>query len=276
LLCKRHVFASSFLLGIATLSKIYPIVLFPYWVLLAFRKRSNKNREITLTFLGYISGILVLALAHVTILGGSLREIWTGLHHHADKPLDFFSPLGTFTSLAYYLSHNIPPPIRYHLWVAGITDEALFLPKVCFLYFWVLPLTALYVLLTRLISVDDEVDALIIVTVLSVFLVSSSQVLPQYFYWMALFFPLLKCERKFCFFRRWSVGLMAFILGLTQILYPLNYNELIQGFFEKGENAYLFWILVVRSLTFVILSMLLVRWLFVARSNISQPIEGNC
>lgn len=249
---------SGFFLGLATMTKLFPAVLLPYFLLVFWLQKRNFKLIIAfltsfvfatlLTFFLYAgvtqqNGMTILkdmntvfsVSVHMESVVGSILTVITAFTNPGPHGVDFTNALWVLDPL-YFFGHA-----RIFKFISPLMMATV--------YLWVIYKQK------RGPSFQIK-DCLLIILAL---VVASQIFSPQYVLWPAFLFLLL--SDKDLGTRFWKINLFLLLAGLvgTQLIYPLNYGELID-FFNQGINTHLFIILALRNLMLVILTL---RLLFV-------------
>lgn len=227
---------SAIFLGLGTMTKLFPVLLLPYFLILSYRQKGLKGS------LKY-AGIFGLSTAFVAWLyffftQTGINEFSASLGFHKDKPLGLESPLGALNQLVYYLQNGTGAPIvaRHNTW--GVDDAYLLLPMPILVYLWVIPVSFWYLRLW--FSKTKQAQFLFVIGFLTAFFVFSKLFTPQYWLWILFLLPFLDFRKKAVIAMTIFAGLAAV---LTQIIYPLNYFDFLYFFYNQNkEYEYLFWI----------------------------------
>ena len=128
---------SAFSLGLATAMKVYPIIFFPYFLLVLWHQDRLQRLFI---FLANFLLALIVPIAIFSLLGGNLKQILTSLEFHALKPVSIESLPGSLFTVTSIIFKHRPPALLggYGIW--GITTPLITaLGLKFFNSFWILP-----------------------------------------------------------------------------------------------------------------------------------------
>lgn len=247
---QKHFVQSGICLGLATVIKLFPLVLVPYFLLLLrFRKPSHIFAWL-FSFLLTIIGVFVCYLwgtsqnwyptllklnvsynvsVHIESVVATVLTLVTAVTNPGPHGVLFQNDFWTLSPL-YFLGH------------ARIFK--LFSPLV-------LGLIYLWVVVTHKQEKRFDVSAALLLTLSLI--VSSQLFSPQYVLWPALLFSLLDPSDLQTKFWRSNLVIMTIILICTQLVYPLNYGGLI-NFYSLGTDVPIFLILVLRNFALIILT----------------------
>ena len=236
----------GFFISIAIFTKIFPIILVPYFLILIVRNR-NRIENLTKTILGILTGSLFTLMVYVILLNVPLLKILQDLKIHAIKPVHAESLYATILTIYNYFFTNIKNSGFGRDGIFGINDSYIYLPLWFYNYFWIIPIFIAY-LIFLFKNKNLKFNPIIPFFILVDFIVFSKILTAQYILWFTLFLPLLNIEK----IRSNNTLKIIIVLNLTgllitQYIYPLNYNVLLYNFFTQGNDTYIFWILVIRN-----------------------------
>lgn len=237
---KGDLIGSGVFLALGTLTKLYPLLLLPYILILTFYKSGLKK-------IGYYLGVFLLTLCsgilfYFLITQTSIKELRFSLDFHKDKPLGLESMLGGFTHFVNYLQTGNAAPIiaRHNTW--GVDDANLLLPMPILTYLWIIPVIIFY--LWVFFSKQKRASFLFVIAFLTCFFVFSKLFTPQYWLWVLFLLPFIKFHKSV---RVWSLVIFATLAsGIIQFIYPLHYFDFVAYFYYQNKYfEYLFWIYLV-------------------------------
>jgi hypothetical protein len=257
---KHDYLSSSMLLAVGTMTKLYPVLLLPYFLILAFKQKGIKTALTYLaTFLLTVAGVTLL---YFIISQTSLTELVFSLDFHKDKPVGLESPLAALHHLYYYLQTGLGTSIvaRHNTW--GVDDAYLLLPMPVLTYLWLIPVVGMYLWL--LFSKTKQVSFLFIITFLSSFFIFSKLFTPQYWLWVLFLLPFLNVHKSKLL---WAIVFSSSIAtAITQFIYPLHYFDFLGFFYSQDKNfEYLFWIYLVEIGCMFITAILALKLCFEER-----------
>jgi len=250
--------ASWALLALGTLTKIYPIVIAPIFLLIYFKNRQLKQiRDGAVTFLV----VCVITILPFVILGsGSILNL---VSYHTQRGVQIES---TYSALVLTLAKlgftTVSAAFSYgSLNIVSPTATVL---ATLSTYILVVSLLIVYWFIYRQVkpgkSQFTRLGAYALLTI-AITMATSKILSPQYFVWLIPIFPLI-CGR-------WRTPILAIFIvigGLTYDIFPLHYAELQS--FQATAVA----ILVVRDILLVLLAVLAVVSL--KRMNASNEPSG--
>jgi hypothetical protein len=244
--------AYSFL-GVATLTKIYPIIFAPYFFITELKgKKPIKN--VFMFCLFYALGALAVILVFNVVLKADFLKVFSDLKIHSLKPIHTESVYTSFLTFYHKVATGNYPQAVGEWGIRGLKEPFIILPKAFYNYFWVIAITTFYIalLFKKVKNIDTPK---VLMTVILLFLVTSKILAAQYLLWFALFFPLIKLPKNTNEQNSWQVDLFLILaaLFLSQIVYPLKYTEFVDGFFINGTHQWLFYTIFIRNIILVIL-----------------------
>jgi hypothetical protein len=237
---QKHDFTgSAMMLAVGTMTKLYPVLLLPYFMILAFKQRGIQSALVYLgTFIITAAGV---TLFYFFITQTSLNELVFSLDFHKDKPVGLESPMGAIHHLINYTNTGIGAPIvaRHNTW--GVDDAYLLLPMPVLTYLWLIPVVLMYIWL--LFSKTKQLSFLFVVTFLTSFFLFSKLFTPQYWLWVLFLLPFFYHQSK----KYWALVISACLAtAITQFIYPLHYFDFLGYFYSRNMDfEYLFWIYLV-------------------------------
>lgn len=222
---------AGFWLGLATGMKVFPIIFLPY-LLLLLRRRA--------LFLIYFAEALILPVLAFLVLGGNWGQVIDALNFHNLKLISIESLPGSIITGWSLLTRGGPPAL-----LAGHGIWAVPGPAALFNRLWLVPLGLVYYLIWK--NRPRQFDWNVPLALTLVFLVFSKNLNPQYLWWFMVFLPLVKISRAV-----WLVALAAALLN--QLVYPLFYTKLIEGFYQHNGSYWVYALLLLRNLGIVYLT----------------------
>lgn len=225
---------TGFFLGVATMIKVYPVLLVPIWMILtapehfkSLKSWENLKPPISVA-LGWVMGMLFVLLSYCALFQVAPSAVLDQVLVHAHKPIHVESIPGSFMiAKTIILEHRSPN--EYSNLIYGVHPNeygglAPILP-----WLWIVPVSFMYGLLWLRRSYSQEWVTMYSVSIISLFLISTSQLGPQYLLWFALWWPLLSVTElsalKPVIIK--LTAMLALLLFLTQTLFPLWYSELL-------------------------------------------------
>ena len=215
---------AGILLGLATMVKVYPLVLLPLFL------RASKPTRGNGTFLRVLMGFglgVVIVLAAFSLTGGSTGALIDSLTYHARKPVSVFSVLGGVALIADTLRGALPNAVNTY----GIHGLLLGRPVGLLTTVGLLVSLVLLAVMRPRVAALEERRApwmiLLILGVLTSLVVWPTGFQPQYLLWPLAFTALLPVVGL-----PWSrvvrlVGAHAVALISIQFLYPVKFSEFL-------------------------------------------------
>lgn len=238
---KLHKRTTSLLfLGVATITKLFPIILLPPLLIINLKKKQYLNLIKNVIF--YLLGIFIPLTLYLSIFEVSISQIKAGLDFHIPKPVSSESVVAAFISLWSLIKTGQLPNSVEAYGTFGIGYENFPGPFWLYHYIWILPIGLFYLwLFNKLKMINERNFILILLSTVLLFLIFSKSMTPQYFLWFALLLPLI--DVKILLRLPWfSILLFTLcILSINQYIYPLNFSGWID-MYNKGGNLDLFWI----------------------------------
>lgn len=226
LLATRQRYVSAgVLVGLASITKLYPIVLLP--VLAAEPVRQRQWSKIMYFSGGYIIGLLAVILPFL-LFGGTIPDITTSLDTYHIKPVSLESIWGNILTLSWHV-RGMRPPIDGAHGIQGIAEIGSYIPFRAYELAWIIPVTIflLWIWYRR----HSFLDPLISLLTLALFTLTAKILNPQYLWWFISFVPLLSLNRWSRVKRAELLITLTLALLLTQVIYPLNYSLFLEWFY---------------------------------------------
>ncbi len=245
-------------LGLGTAVKLYPVVLLPLVLIFAYRERIKWGKVIACLLL-FTLGIAIPYLSFY-MTGGT----WEGIKRchvvHGLKPVGPDGLWGSMITLA-SLYRNEPVNVAREYGVFGILPKRESLSATLMNWFWVFPVGLAYGFILRNKKYLGFLGWEWSWFILLLFVVFTKVLNPQYLWWFAVFTPMIyeKNDAKY-------ITLMVSVvsLGLTQIIYPINFTAFTDWFYGNSSNNMLFCLNLLRN---VLLLLLIVLGILVMRSK---------
>lgn len=250
--------ASGLVFGVAIVTKIFPVFLIPYFGLNFLVTKNWKGGA--KFFFGLFAGITSLLVGYLLLSGQSPGLLIEGFNYNFSKSIHVESVLGTILTLIARFNFATAPWVEFTNGVLSLSFQYTMGRDRLFRYLWLVFMGGFYVLLfiqrkrvARIIKFE------VIVTVLLFLIVVSNVLSPQYLLWPFLLLPLMKISTR-------DFLLACSALVLTQIVYPLFYEDLYWVFYKSWEHAWVFAALFLRNLILVLLGLRLL-WVYVVTSK---------
>ena len=250
-----RVFLAGTMMGIATLTKIYPILFVPY--LLYVSLKGSHPLKKSLSFMGgCIIGVAIVLFLFLVVFQANPTKIRSDLKLHELKPVHAESVWASAITLHNRWVNGIETKGAGDIGIFGIRREDTILPKWVFNYSWMVLIAILYIFLfvkTRK-QQPFRMSPNFIYLIMLLFLMSSKIVAAQYLMWFSLIFCLQIIPTQENHLKHWIVDLFLILLAafLSQFIYPLNYDAFL-GYYTQGTHPEMFWILALRNLILAVL-----------------------
>lgn len=238
---KENFFRAGFFLGAATITKFFPLVILPYFLLVLWSKKKTP-----LFLGGFFLATTTILTVYLNIFRLDFLTVTNGLYFNFSKSVHMESVLGSaLTIIAFFTnpgSHGVQ--FMNALWVL----DPLYLLGHARI-FRIFPIVGLAVTYLAIIlrRKTENFNVSVFFFIILVLITTSQVFSPQYLIWVAFLFPLLPIN-KINFF------LVLLSLICTQIIYPINYGELID-FYNLGKNQWIFVVLTIRNTALIILTI---------------------
>lgn len=253
---RKKPYLSLFLLGWSIMTKVYPVILIPYFLMVAWQTYPLK--KILKILLFSLGSFLLSVGAYFIILKDSPASIMSGLEVQSKKPLTIESvPAVVASSIKYWSTGKIVKLESYLMW--GISQDELLGERWIYNVLWIIPLSIFYLWLSKKQNLIKKMHFSVIATLITLFLFFSSQLAPQYLLWFVLFLPLFMNQgsSKYKWHRIWLLITTLVMLLTAQVVFPIYYTELIEDFFKNNGNPDIFYILVIRNILLTMLAVFL-------------------
>lgn len=252
---KSRSYLAVFYLALATMAKIFPVVLLPYFLLLILKKQNGFKNAFKIGCL-YLLTILVSLIAYMYFFGDPPSSVAAMLNYNFTKSVHIESPLGSLLTLITIISNRpwphtlnfinglfvLPPEyLLGHLRIYRFTNSA--------------SLIFIYVLIFLTWKQLKKIEVATCLTIILTLLVASQVVSPQYLIWPFFLVPLIGATWFSTL--RWKINLVLICLAflLTQYVYPLNYPDFIFNFYYGGKESAVFWVNLFRNLCLILLAI---------------------
>lgn len=250
----------AFFLGVATATKVYPILLTPLLGVAALRERG---------WLGGVQAVAawVLGMAVPTgllyLCGSKLENMLRSFQFHLDKPFGLEGLLGSGIPILQWLL-GIPLRMAPRNGVHGFDVD---LPAwVGFGLEWVwLPVILLILLsILRLPQREFCANAPALFIMLGWYVLLGKLTTPQYAWWVLPFLALT--PREWVPHRTWRsiLFLVAAALLASQVVYPVFYGEFLQEFTGNPLRGNVFWINAIKNFLWMVV-LIVMTWHLVKR-----------
>jgi hypothetical protein len=242
---------ASFFLGLGSAVKIYPVVLFPFY--LAEGLQAKAIGKVLSNIMAFAAGA-VLPIIFYFATGGSWNDFNRSLSFNNLKPISLESFWGNIVTLVQKTA-GIPIRPAPAYGVNGLYSD-IFLDAHLVNAIWVVIFSLTVLWLLWKFRPNNYRNAVIPFVILLQFVTLSKTPNPQYMWWIFVFLPLVPLS-LFSFSGKIIVLSSTFgSLALTQILYPLYYSEFL-AFYLNRDRTY-WWALAVcilRNLLLILLTI---------------------
>jgi hypothetical protein len=256
----------AFFLGLATATKVYPLLLAPLLGVAALRKK------------GFLGGAQVLAawVAGVTLpagllyLGGSnLGDMVSSFRFHLDKPFGVEGLLGSGIPIMQWLA-GIPLRMAPRNGVHGFDVDLPAGSAFAMEWLWLPVILAMLWGILRLPRSEYCASAPALFVLFGWYVLLGKLTTPQYAWWALPFLALTPREWMPQATWRGILFLVTAALLGSQVVYPVFYSEFLQEFAGNPLEGRIFWINAIKNLLWlVVLSVM--TWQFVR--HIKQDLE---
>jgi hypothetical protein len=229
---------SGLFIGLSVATKIYPLFALPYFLIILFKDKKFKN--IAKYFLSVVLGVFAPIYIYL-LMRGNPGDLIKNLVFHVDKPIGLESLISSFIALPIYLQNHTLPHIINANGVWG-------LPNVDFVIISLLPYVAtglIYLVFLFKMGRGVKFNAVPVILVIAVFLLTSKYLNPQYMFWVFGLVPLVNFRRALL--DRIFILNCIIILVLTQLTYPIFFWQVL-GSFWNGKPDFSYWLLQARNI----------------------------
>ncbi|MGA1374759.1 MAG: hypothetical protein ACO3YQ_08135 [Flavobacteriales bacterium] len=241
---RGHLSPAGFLLGAATATKIYPVLLVPFLAASAWRRGGWRNAARGLLWWG-AGGFLVVGT--LGMWGSEWRAVRAALQFHFDKPFGIEGLLGSGIPLAQWWL-GIPLRMAPRNGIYGFESDLGTAVTFLLQWSWVAAAAGIFFLVWRRRCADLWSDPGVLFVLFGWYVVLGKLMAPQYTWWAVPFLALTDSQRLGPRRRVVVILLVAASLLLGQVVYPLNYSEFLEGFNGEYHRNRFFWINVVKNL----------------------------
>lgn len=242
---------AGFFLGLSTAVKLYPIIFAIIPAVKTIRERAWE--QLGAYGLAFLIGVAVPTVPYLAF-GGSLASLQDSFAGQSIKPVGLESLWGTSLALMSQVFPNRPLTIdgAHGIQGIGVSDAA----RGFYNWIWVVPTGAILFALLRLYPPKEYTNPLIPALVLAAFILSAKVIATQYLWWLVAWLPLISFRTPTS--QRTHVILTAAAaLAISQLVYPLGYDEFVAWFRGTSDSSFLFAASVVRNGLLVWLTILL-------------------
>lgn len=237
---KENFFRAGIFLGAATITKFFPLVLLPYFLFILW-----SRKKIFPFLIAFLTTIFTILAVYLNITQLNFSTITSGLYFNFSKSVHMESVLGSALTIVTFFINPGSHGVQFinALWVL---DPLYLLGHArIFRIFPIVGLAATYLIII-LRRNTKNFNVFVCFFIILVLIITSQVFSPQYIVWVAFLFPLLP-------FNKINFFLILLSLICTQIIYPINYGELID-FYNFGKNQWIFVVLTIRNAALIILT----------------------
>ena len=239
LLWRRAFFLpAGFLLGAATATKVYPLLLVPLLVVAAWRD-GGAARGLGALAAWIAGGFAVTGALIVT--GGGIDGIVAALQFHFDKPFGVEGLLGSGIPLLQGLL-GIPLRLAPRNGIHGFESDLGAVPTFLLEWCWLPVAAAVGWVILREPRAERCAHAGALFVLLGWYVLLGKLTAPQYAWWALPFLAL--ASKSWMSRTSWAglLSLLAFSLVLAQLVYPLNYSEFLGCFGDNYLQNRIYWL----------------------------------
>lgn len=242
LFMKNRWWWAAMVLGVAAAVKMYAVVLLPFFILQAMRRRVWLAGVVALAF----SAGVFLPVGAYMMTGGSWDAITYSLKVHQLKPVGLDALWGSAALLGWHFGDWMVEP-RTAYGVNGLGTDVLLLSAPWVSGMWLSANAILFMYVIYRFWRTGYQDYMIPFLILLMFVITGSVLNPQYLWWYASLVPSLGAH----WFRQgqvvWLAGLLVLASFLTQLFYPIGYTEFADWFYLNTGNSRLFFVSLARN-----------------------------
>lgn len=241
---RGHLSPTSFLLGVATATKIYPVLLVPF--VTASAGSRGGWRAAWRSALWWVAGGF-LVLGTVGLWGSEWKDVRAALEFHFDKPFGIEGLLGSGIPLVQWWL-GIPLRMAPRNGIYGFESDLGAVATFLLQWSWVVAVAGIFFLLWRRVRAGWWSEPGVIFVLFGWYVVLGKLMAPQYTWWAVPFLALTEPAWLGPRRRVAVISLAAASLLLGQIVYPLNYSEFLAGFNGEYFRNRMFWLNLVKNL----------------------------
>ena len=247
---KNNPWLAGIFLGLAISTKLYPIVIWPIMAaqyLLFSRKRDSLSIFIATTLLG-ISITLVPFLA----TNHTFDDVRDSMAYYQYKPVGPDSIWGNIIILNWKFQYKEIPPIDSNYGIRGLDSMTTNAPLSFFNYFWILPTAIITIMLLWLRRHSGYTDPVLPLIILTVFVLSSKIINPQYLWWFVSFLPFIVFNKIDNKWHVLAIVTALIALALTQVIYPIYYAEVIAWQDHRSSSLFTLALSLLRNVSLIV------------------------
>jgi len=207
------------MLALGTLTKVFPGLIAPIYLIIYF-----KNKQIKEIKSGLITFAVIVLVVLVPLLIVGHESIFALFEYHADRGLQLESVYSAFLLILYKMN-LVSVGREFNYGAYHLTGPAADVLKHLSTYIMIAAVLLIYVYIYRQVKPGKSqftrlgvYSLLVMITMLS----TSKILSPQYFIWLLPFFPLLLGEWKY-----FLIAVYVVLGALTYYIFPIDYLSLI-------------------------------------------------
>lgn len=243
-------FGAYLIIWIAVLTKVFPIILLPLYLIIQSKTR-QKKAEVFVKL-----ALASLVFVGLVIVGGLWFGPWweSVISYHGGRGIQVESMYGTIASVAalfgvpYSINHSFGSFNIENSFTQYLVTLSPFITLAAILYGYYL----VYQIKTKARGKPGKDKTLVtgIVAALLIFIIANKVLSPQYLFWL---FPLVALSIDTSKLNVWLTICWLVVAAFTAILFPYNYPEMVM---QKAAGVSL---LIIRNLSLLIIAILIAR-----------------
>jgi len=241
---RGHLSPAGFLLGVATATKIYPVLLVPFLAAAAWSRNGWQAAARSLLWWGAGGFLVVGALG---MWGSEWKDVRAALIFHFDKPFGIEGLLGSTIPLAQWVL-GIPLRMAPRNGIYGFESDLGTVATFVLQWSWVAAAAGVFFLLARRGHAGCWSAPGVLFVLFGWYVVLGKLMAPQYTWWAVPFLALTPAGWLGPRRRVVVVVLAGASLLLGQVVYPLNYSEFLECFNGEYYDNKFFWVNVIKNL----------------------------
>ncbi len=232
-------------MGLAVSMKVFPIIILPYLLIILYLSKQWRSMLNLLTSL--VAGILIPIGIYV-IMGGTIPQIRDSLAFHSQKLISIESVPGSVITAWELFTKGRPPDLLPGNGIWAVPGPAVLFNKI-----WILPIIALYYWWIKKWRRMTEFDWDFPLCLIVLFLIFSKNLNPQYIWWFITILAMTSISNHVW---KW-VGVAAIT---NQIVFPVYYSSLIDGFFLQNTDYWIFGVLLLRNISVAVVAFYCLKY----------------
>jgi hypothetical protein len=241
---RGHWSPSAFMLGIATATKIYPVLLVPFLAASA-GTQAGWRCSLRIALWWAAGGFVVLGTSG--LWGSEWKDVRAALDFHFDKPFGIEGLLGSGIPLVQWWL-GIPLRMAPRNGIYGFESDLGSVATFLLQWGWVAAVAGIFLLLWRRGRPALWAEPGVLFVLFGWYVVLGKLMAPQYTWWAV---PFLALTEPAWLGPRRRIAVIVLVAGgliLGQIVYPLNYSEFLAGFNGEYLRNRMFWLNLVKNL----------------------------